>query len=165
MYIYAVMNKYYASWQHIQDSCKSIYDQLVQEKKHYDYVVGVLRGGAVPATILSHMLNCKLHVIGIKTYEDTIQTNRAEFYAIDSNFYANCFYKRLLIVDDICDSGNSLKLLQEFFHERTHVVVDSATVYWKPSSIVKPDYYAHEAHQWIVFPWEQEKDEKSLENS
>lgn len=152
------MNKHYASWQEIHDSCCNIHQQLMKQNKQYDYVIGVLRGGAVPATILSHLFNCKLHVIGIKTYDDTVQTDRAEFYAIDPAFYANCFYKRLLIVDDICDSGNSLKLLQEFFHEKTHKPVDTATIYWKPTSHVKPHYYVHEAHEWISFPWEVEKD-------
>ena len=51
-----------------------------------------------------------------------------------------------LIVDDIAHTGRTLSHGSNLFL--------TATLYWRPESIVKPDFYLEEATKWIVFPWE-----------
>jgi hypoxanthine phosphoribosyltransferase len=60
----------------------------------------------------------------------------------------------VLVVDEVADTGKSLKLVKEHIIEQGATEVKIATVYYKPWSIVKPDYYEKETSQWIVFPWE-----------
>jgi hypothetical protein len=62
--------------------------------------------------------------------------------------------KKVLVVDEVADTGKSLKLVKEHIIEKGATEVKIATVYYKPWSIVKPDYYEKETSKWIVFPWE-----------
>ncbi len=62
--------------------------------------------------------------------------------------------KKVLVVDEVADTGKSLKLVKEHIIEQGATEVKIATVYYKPWSIVKPDYYEKETSCWIVFPWE-----------
>ena len=62
--------------------------------------------------------------------------------------------KKVLVVDEVADTGKSLKLVKEHIVQKKAMEVKIATVYYKPWSIVKPDYYEKETSRWIVFPWE-----------
>lgn len=70
-------------------------------------------------------------------------------------------HDRLLIVDDVFDSGNTIKAVIERIQQDTDVVTPSeikiATPYFKPTqnqTDLKPDFYLHETAKWIVFPHE-----------
>lgn len=68
---------------------------------------------------------------------------------LDLNFLTNPFEKmheETLIVDDIADTGLTLKKYGSLYL--------TATLFYKPKSEVKPDFYIHETTYWIVFPWE-----------
>jgi hypoxanthine phosphoribosyltransferase len=60
----------------------------------------------------------------------------------------------VLVADEVADTGKSLKLVKEHIIQEGATEVRIATVYYKPRSIVKPDYYEKETSRWIVFPWE-----------
>jgi hypoxanthine phosphoribosyltransferase len=60
----------------------------------------------------------------------------------------------VLIVDEVADTGKSLVLIKQHITEKGAAEVKIATVYYKPWSIITPDYYAKETSRWIVFPWE-----------
>ena len=62
--------------------------------------------------------------------------------------------KKVLIVDDVADTGKSLKFVKEHIIENGAMKVRVTTVYYKPWSVVKPEYYEKENSYWIVFPWE-----------
>lgn len=71
--------------------------------------------------------------------------------------------KGCIIVDDIADTGNSL--LHYTVNETNKNKYFIATVYWKRSSLVKPDFYVEEkvSDEWILFPWECESLEEEQE--
>ena len=59
---------------------------------------------------------------------------------------------KILIADDVADTGETLKLVQEFV--APHVKeVRSAVLYEKPQSVIKPDYAWRRTDRWINFPW------------
>jgi len=62
--------------------------------------------------------------------------------------------KAVLIADDVADSGESLKLVKAHVLQQGATEARVATVYYKPWSTVKPDYYMRETRRWVVFPWE-----------
>jgi len=94
-------------------------------KKKYKYIFGIPRGGLIVAVWLSHQLQIP--------YIPHLYLPR------DPN---------ILIVDDIADTGQTLSNLglDPFY--------DTATLYYKKRSIVKPTYYARETNNWIIFPYE-----------
>lgn len=139
-------------WDEITKHCNSICSQIKDEK--FDKIIGVTRGGAIPGVILSHKLGINLYTIGLKTYEGETQTDKIEIYGLDPVFYVNCKNKRILIVDDICDSGQSILILKDLFSRCTTVPPKFATLYYKPAAKIVPDYYAIRTENYIVFPWE-----------
>jgi len=62
--------------------------------------------------------------------------------------------KRILVVDDVADSGKSLKLVREVLLEKGAIDVKIAAIYYKPWSITKPDFYMRDTDAWVIFPWE-----------
>jgi len=118
-----------------------------------DIIVGVSRGGWPPARVMSDLLN-----------NPNLANVRAEFYlgvaeTKNEPTLTQCVSvavegKKVLVVDEVADSGKSLKLVKEHIIQQGAKDVRIATVYYKPWSIIKPDYYEKETSLWIVFPWE-----------
>ena len=118
-----------------------------------DVIVGVARGGWVPARVLSDLLG--IHALG---------TMRVEFYlsfaetrnepVLTQGVSVDVTGKKVLLVDDVADTGESLRLAIEHLQEQGAVEVRFATVYRKPSSVVTPDFYEKETGSWVVFPWD-----------
>ena len=65
--------------------------------------------------------------------------------------------KKVLVVDEVADTGKSLRLVRSHLKEEGATEVKIATIYYKPWSIVVPDYYEKETSLWIVFPWERKE--------
>jgi hypoxanthine phosphoribosyltransferase len=118
-----------------------------------DIIVGVTRGGWVPARVLSDLL--EIHVL---------VTVRVEFYlgvaetlnepVMTQGVSAVVAGKKVLVVDDVADTGKSLRLVREHIRQQGAAELRIATVYRKPFSIIAPDYYEKETRRWVVFPWE-----------
>ena len=62
--------------------------------------------------------------------------------------------KAVLIVDDVVDSCESLKLVKAYITQKGVTEVRIATLYYKSWSVIKPDYYMRKTRRWVVFPWE-----------
>ena len=60
----------------------------------------------------------------------------------------------MLLVDDIADSGRSLKLAKTHLQEQGANEIKTATLYKKPQSITTPDFYEKQTTNWVVFPWD-----------
>jgi hypoxanthine phosphoribosyltransferase len=60
--------------------------------------------------------------------------------------------QRVLIADDVADTGETMRLVQEFCAERV-AETKSAVLYEKPRSVVKCDYVWRRTENWITFPW------------
>ena len=116
----------------------------------HDVVVGVSRGGLVPATILSHMWGVELEVLHIRSYEG--QTQKKPVW---SRFDLDMTGKSVLVVDDICDTGETLKLALQLLPPGTRTF----TFVRKLESLVRPDYCSIEGANigWVTFPWESDQ--------
>jgi xanthine phosphoribosyltransferase len=119
-----------------------------------DTVVAVARGGMTLAHALSMALNVRnLQSIRIESYDDDCQrdtvTIKGECDFGESN--------RVLIVDDIVDSGKTLNGLLEMLHLRyPHIIFKSVSIYTKPTAVIQPDFSLYEATDWIEFFWERD---------
>jgi hypoxanthine phosphoribosyltransferase len=65
--------------------------------------------------------------------------------------------KKVLIVDDVADTGKSLALVNAHLKKKGASDVKIATIYYKPWSIVIPDYFGRKTSHWIIFPWERKE--------
>jgi len=118
-----------------------------------DIIVGVSRGGWLPARILSDLLeNPKLANITAEFYMGTTKIRRKPI--ITQPVSVSVKDKKILLVDDVADTGESLKLVNSHLKEDGASEIKIVTLYRKPWSLIVPDYYAKETCLWIVFPWE-----------
>lgn len=144
-----MVEKTYYSYGELVADTKTIIDALDEE---YDAILAVARGGLSFAHLLAQGLNIRtVYSVNIRSYENNIQQAGV---TIDSNFYINS-NERILIVEDIIDTGNSMIALQgELSRKYPDLRYDIAALFYKPTARVKPNYYVHEASSWIDFYWE-----------
>jgi hypoxanthine phosphoribosyltransferase len=118
-----------------------------------DYIVGVSRGGWAPGRILSDLLDNN-HTINIKIefYIGIGKTARKPI--VTQPLTEDVSNKTVLLVDDVSDTGESLKVALDHVLEKGAAGVKTATVFYKPHSIFKPDFFADSTSDWIIFPWE-----------
>ena len=142
---------YYSYENFKNDTCKLI-DELTAFKP--EVIVAVARGGLT----LSHALAEGLNIRAV----DSIRT---ELYDKDQKRENICIYgecnllshKRVLVVDDISDSGDTLDaVMKKLRADNLHVEFKTATLFYKKTSIFKPDFYINEATDWIDFFWERD---------
>jgi hypothetical protein len=63
-------------------------------------------------------------------------------------------HKRVLVVDDVADTGESLLVALEHVRERGAGEIRTVTLYHKPHSKFRPDFFSQTTSHWIIFPWE-----------
>jgi hypoxanthine phosphoribosyltransferase len=145
---------------YLAPSWDAIYEMLVDIalsikysgfKPHY--IVGVSRGGWTPGRVLSDLLeNSRTANIKIEFYVGIGKTVRKP--VVTQPLTENIANKNVLVVDDVSDTGESLKVAVDHMVEKGAAIVKTATVYYKPHSIFKPDFFADLTSDWIIFPWE-----------
>lgn len=128
-----------------------------------DIILGVSRGGWIPARILSDLLeNPNLANIKAEFYMGATKSRCKPI--ITQPVSVSIEDKKILIVDDVADTGESIKLVNSHLKEHGASEIKIATIYCKPWSIIVPNYYAKKTSLWIVFPWEiKETIRKTLE--
>ena len=141
------------TWNKIYDMLLSQAEKIRQSGFKPDVVVGITRGGWVPARVLSDFLEIpNLATVRVEFYLGVAETQNEP--VLTQGVSAAVTGKKVLIVDDVADTGKSLQLAREHVLQQGATEVRIATVYRKPWSVIKPDYYEIETSCWVVFPWE-----------
>lgn len=141
------------TWNQIYRMLLHIAEEIRKDVFKPEVIVGVSRGGWPPARVLSDLLeNPNLANVRAEFYLGVAETKGEP--ALTQPVSVKVAGKKVLVVDEVADTGKSLQLIKEHLRAEGATEVRIATVYFKPWSIVKPDYYAKETNRWIVFPWE-----------
>ena len=141
------------SWDQIYEMLLNLADKIRRDGFRPDVIVGISRGGWPPARVLSDLLdNPNLINVRAEFYLGVAETKGEPI--ITQPLSANIRGKKTLVVDEVADTGKSLRLVKEYVAQQNPTEAKVATVYYKPWSIIKPDYYEKETSHWIVFPWE-----------
>jgi len=121
-----------------------------------DIIVGVSRGGWPPARVMSDLLeNPKLANVAAEFYVGVAETKGKP--VITQPVSVSVKSKKILVVDDVADTGESLRLVRSHLEKQGATEVKIATIYYKPWSVTIPDYYEKETSSWIIFPWERKE--------
>ncbi len=141
------------TWNQIYNMLLHLANKIRKDGFKPDIIVGVSRGGWPPARVLSDLMdNPNLANVKAEFYLGVAETK--EKAVLTQPVSTSVAGKKVLVVDEVADTGKSLKLVKEHIIENGATEVKIATIYYKPWSIVKPDYYEKETSRWIVFPWE-----------
>jgi hypoxanthine phosphoribosyltransferase len=118
-----------------------------------DIVLSIARGGVFVAGGLAYALDCKnLHLVNVEFYTGVGQTLEMPVMLAPVPNVIDFTDKRVLIADDVADTGRTLKLVHDFCLD--HVAeVRSAVIYEKSQSLVKCEYVWKRTDAWVNFPW------------
>lgn len=141
------------TWNQIYNMLLNLAEKIKRDGFKPDVIVGVSRGGWPPARVMSDLLgNPNLANVKVEFYLGVAETKGEPI--LTQPVSVEVKGKRVLVVDEVADTGKSLKLIKQHITEKGASEVKIATVYYKPWSTVKPDYYERETNRWVVFPWE-----------
>ncbi len=138
----------------IEDRCVSICKQITKSKYKVDYIVGVSVGGLFPAIHFARLLDTKnLVSISVCSYDRKTRKEIKVVNLPDKKLFKN---KNVLIVDDILDSGATIKFLLKLFKEEYFAkAVRCATIFVnEKNGLFYPDYYDQKVATWVAFPWD-----------
>ncbi|MFW9925201.1 MAG: phosphoribosyltransferase [Candidatus Thorarchaeota archaeon] len=141
------------SWSEVYNLTLQLSEKIVVSGFKPDVIVGIARGGWIPARILSDVL-----------YMESLQNIRIEYYTdvgekgkepkITQPLTGSLAGKNVILIDEVADTGDTLSHAIDHIRSFGVVEVRSAVLHYKPTSIVMPDYYMVETSKWIVYPWE-----------
>jgi hypoxanthine phosphoribosyltransferase len=141
------------TWSQIFDLLFCQFQKIRDQHYRPDVVVGIARGGLISARILTDLLETpQIEILKIEFYIGINQTQLKP--TLKNSISDNFVGKKLLIVDDIADSGESLKLAKAHLQEQETKEVKIATLFKKPFSKITPDFYEKQTSNWVVFPWD-----------
>lgn len=127
--------------------------QIRRDAYDPEIIVGVSRGGWPPARVMSDLLqNPNLANMRVEFYKDIGVRNKKP--RITQPVTMEVVRKRVLVVDDVSDTGHSLRVVADHLRRKPVKELRVCTIYMKPQSIFRPDYYARTTKKWIIFPWE-----------
>ena len=173
-----MIKKHYYSWTDIEDMCLSIVNQMYKDQWRPDYIVGITRGGNVPATIISNMTGIRCEAIKVSLRDDSkLESNTwmaEDALGVNDGTQATGgpLYKKILIVDDINDTGATFNWIAKDWQASCHptnerwnnvwgnnVRIATLTDNMASETVLPISYTCHEVNKaeedvWLVYPWE-----------
>ncbi|MBC6748559.1 phosphoribosyltransferase [Corynebacterium sp. LK19] len=144
------------TWEGFGVASRELAQQIVDSDFDPEIIIAVARGGLLPAGALSYTMGVKLSdAINVEFYTDVAETLPDPVLLeplLDIESISN---RRLLVVDDVADSGRTLHLVLDLL-KKHGAEVRSAVLYGKSRSEIAPDYAWKHTDDWIVFPWSAE---------
>jgi len=161
---------YRVTWRDVESNVNAIQQKLDQIRWYPELVIGIARGGLLPATMLSHRLKIPVSIISMTTYDDN-ETKKSNMAGTEGILYdpvtgakmmwsdIECLnLEEALLVDDICDTGETLAAISKHLPKVKlatlfqKVDVNNQQPFTVPNWISRGQVVAH--HKWVVFPWE-----------
>lgn len=140
------------SWEHYHSlALKLAATMLSNEKASFDEIVAIGRGGLSIGLILSDFLRLPIFSFTIQSYQDIKKQGELK---ITEKLGITIKNKKILLVDDNADSGKTFIRALSYLKQFHPSSVTTASVFYKPWSTYRPDYFAQQTTQWILFPHE-----------
>lgn len=149
------------SWEKIYTMLLHLAQWIRKSGFEPDVIVGVCRGGWLPARVLSDLLG-NPQIASVKTEFYLGVAERKNKPRITQHVSVSVQGKKVLVADDVTDTGQSLRLVKSHLRKLGAVEVRVVTLYHKPWSKITPDFYEKETSRWIVFPWETRETVRNL---
>ena len=125
-----------------------------QIKDEFDpeVILAVARGGLTLGHSLAVALeNRNLFTLNSIHYEDTNKLDTIQIFNVPDLSK----YTKILLVDDIIDSGESMvEIKRELLKRYPNLDIKIATVFYKEKALLLPEFKVKEAHEWVEFFWD-----------
>jgi uncharacterized protein len=141
------------SWELFGIAARELAADVVADGFAPDLILAIARGGLFVAGALGYALDVKnLHMMNVEYYTGIDQRLDMPVMLPPVPSAVDLSGARVLIADDVADTGETLRLVRDFCAE--HVAeARCAVVYQKPQSTVDCEYVWRRTDRWIDFPW------------
>jgi uncharacterized protein len=146
------------NWDEMQKIAVKATDKIKESSFHPDIIIGLSRGGLVPARMFCDLLHVK-NCFTIKVDHWGLTATKDGEAKLSQTLNVDLTNKNVLIVDDITDTGDSMKLAMEHIQEKNPKTIKTATMIHLNNSKFTPDFFGQEQDwAWVVFPWNYKED-------
>lgn len=144
------MEKLYYSYELFKEDTQKLVDSCRDYEP--DILLAVARGGLTLAHLMAQALDMRnLYTLNSIHYEGELKLDTFNIFNIPDVSHA----KKVLIIDDIVDSGETMQEIIKILNEKfPNVEFKLATLFYKKTAVLQPDYAVREANEWIDFFWE-----------
>jgi uncharacterized protein len=141
------------TWQSFGDASRELAKAIADDGFEPDLILSIARGGLFLAGSLGYALAVKnLHVMNVEFYDGVGTTLDMPVMLPPVPSAVDFSEKKVLIADDVADSGRTIELVQSFIADHVEAV-RTAVIYEKPQSVINCDYVWKHTDRWINFPW------------
>jgi hypoxanthine phosphoribosyltransferase len=141
------------TWQTFGDASRELAKAIADDGFEPDLILSIARGCLFLAGSLGYALAVKnLHVMNVEFYDGVGTTLDMPVMLPPVPSAVDFSEKKVLIADDVADSGRTIELVQSFIADHVETV-RTAVIYEKPQSVINCDYVWKHTDRWINFPW------------
>ncbi len=145
-------------WKEIQKNINIIERKIKNDGFHPEYIVAIARGGVIPARLLCDALHLK-NFISIKASHWGITATKEGNAVLNHGTTVDLSDKKVLLVDDITDTGQSMMVCKKYLEELGPAQVRTVALFHLKGSEFVPDYYGgKEEWVWMIWPWNYKED-------
>lgn len=141
------------NWNDIEEMVENVCKQIIEKKYLVNHIITIGRGSMIPSRLISDRLNInEVSYIDVKLYKDVrLKNNKIQI----KNFNDNIEKKNVLLVDDICDTSETIEETIKFLSDKKYNTLKTATLITREETNRKPTFFAKLVKkEWIIFPWE-----------
>ncbi|TFG15552.1 phosphoribosyltransferase [Candidatus Thorarchaeota archaeon] len=140
-------------WKEVYNLTLQLSERISESGFIPDLIVGIARGGWIPARILSDVLYANaMFNVRIEYYSDV--GIRGKEPTVTQPLSIPIEKKKILLVDEVSDTGDSLMHAIDYLEGLGAKEIKTAVLHLKTHSCVKPDFYMQIVDAWTVYPWE-----------
>ena len=141
------------SWDELGTGTKALAEQAAADGYQPDFILGISRGGLLVAGALAYALGIKnTFTMSVEFYTGVDERLDMPMILPPVPSLVDLHEARVLVADDVADTGQTLVLVKDFLEGKV-AVVRMAVLYEKPRSTVRCEYVWERTDRWIVFPW------------
>jgi hypoxanthine phosphoribosyltransferase len=141
------------TWDMLGEATRTLSQMVADDGYQPDMILGIARGGLLPAGAMGYALSIKnVYTMNVEFYTGVDERLDVPRILPPAPDFVDLSHGKILVVDDVADTGHTLKSVQEFCADKVGEV-RTACIYEKSQSVVKCDYVWKRTDQWINFPW------------
>ncbi len=142
---------HFIDWNIYTTHAKKLASILLEHDSSIQEIIAISRGGLTFGHLLSDLLQVPIWTIAIQSYTDIQQQGEVQ---ILGTLQTSIEQKHVLLIDDVSDSGRTFQRAIEYLTTLRPRKVTTMTMFLKPQSSYRPDYFAEITNAWVVFPYE-----------
>ncbi|MDO9027286.1 MAG: phosphoribosyltransferase family protein [Candidatus Roizmanbacteria bacterium] len=143
------------TWEEMGQMCLSLGTDILEKNKRFDTLITLAKGGWTWARTMADILQIfELSSFKLTFYDSSQPGKKLSKPMLEIPLTIPLARKRIFLFDDVNDSGESLGYALKYLDHFGPSSITTATLFHKPHSKFKPDFFGAETDAWVVFPHE-----------